>query len=641
MSSKFSDEENDVASSEPLYGVDRDSTSNYSDYFDFDSFRQSKDSMAEHKLEKRLEEFTDAIERRQMSEFNPRWKTDVEELIKNNVQDERERLIVLLLKKICSFRDPSNRLFIICCYWFLKNKILTSEESFTASSEPKLPRVISNRDKKDGFILQCLDVSTYKRDYVEEEPLGSGGFGAVFKARHKVDGRHYAVKKIIFRCRQFVPRFADTLLREVQVLSRVTSGNIARYYGAFIEQCSEEEATRYCQEQNLSQVTWTASETSGCPSSTVNTTFNKYFNKISGSEVQKKTSAIHPVPLQTQFSQRLINIFPESGKYNHLQLFLLMEFCGYHTLKDYITVQDRIPNLEEIMSILVQCLYALESLHLLQIVHRDVKPSNIFLKPPENLKLKDPEPYFEGTLHMHQESKRIKQIASGKPELPLISNCVVKLGDFGLSKFCDSYAKGDFDNHIQSPIVIDECNTSKQSPSLTANVGTRFYSAPEIRDASDYDVKVDIYSLGIVFFELLSPPFRTMHERAIALSNLRKKGVPREILEKFGKDIASMLEQMVDTNPETRSSVKELIQMVHLHKSGQNSRHLLSAGQYAGADLQEDEARKQYGLLSKSELINLIIMRDTTLAEQRRKFAINGSAEARSEKSTSHHSVGP
>jgi len=135
-----------------------------------------------------------------------------------------------------------------------------------------------------------------------------------------------------------------------------------------------------------------------------------------------------------------------------------------------------------------------------------------------------------------------------------------------------------------------------------------------------------------------------MHERAIALSNLRKKGVPMEIEEKFGKDIASMLEQMVDTNPETRSSVKELLQMevvaLHLHKSGQNFSDLLSAGQNVGADLQEDDARKQYGLLSKSELINLIIMRDMTLAEQRKKFAINGSAEARSEKSASEHSAG-
>ena len=38
--------------------------------------------------------------------------------------------------------------------------------------------------------------SRYKEEFEEIEALGEGGFGCVFEARHKLDGRRYAIKKI-------------------------------------------------------------------------------------------------------------------------------------------------------------------------------------------------------------------------------------------------------------------------------------------------------------------------------------------------------------------------------------------------------------------------------------------------------------
>lgn len=40
--------------------------------------------------------------------------------------------------------------------------------------------------------------SRYDTDFLEIRPLGRGGFGDVFEVQHKVDGVHYAVKKIKF-----------------------------------------------------------------------------------------------------------------------------------------------------------------------------------------------------------------------------------------------------------------------------------------------------------------------------------------------------------------------------------------------------------------------------------------------------------
>ena len=38
--------------------------------------------------------------------------------------------------------------------------------------------------------------SRYANDFIEVEKIGQGGFGTVYKARHKIDGNIYAIKKI-------------------------------------------------------------------------------------------------------------------------------------------------------------------------------------------------------------------------------------------------------------------------------------------------------------------------------------------------------------------------------------------------------------------------------------------------------------
>ena len=83
--------------------------------------------------------------------------------------------------------------------------------------------------------------------------------------------------------------------------------------------------------------------------------------------------------------------------------------------------------------------------------------------------------------------------------------------------------------------------TSSQE-SLTGGVGTTFYRAPEqegfksraTRQGKDtsYDMKADIYSLGVVLFELFSEPFPTYMERAETLSRLRGEGLSKQVTSK-------------------------------------------------------------------------------------------------------------
>ena len=92
-----------------------------------------------------------------------------------------------------------------------------------------------------------------------------------------------------------------------------------------------------------------------------------------------------------------------------------------------------------------------------------------------------------------------------------------------------------------------------------------------------YDEKVDIYSLGIIFFELYQP-FTTVMERACAIGRLKKGVFPEGFVEKYPKEVAkkkvyiahyfliclllqsALILWMMDDNPEHRPTAKQLLE---------------------------------------------------------------------------------
>ena len=74
--------------------------------------------------------------------------------------------------------------------------------------------------------------SRYIKDFVESGRLGKGGFGEVVRARNKLDGRFYAIKKII----QTSTSALSGVLSEIILLSSMNHPNVVRYYTAWIEE---------------------------------------------------------------------------------------------------------------------------------------------------------------------------------------------------------------------------------------------------------------------------------------------------------------------------------------------------------------------------------------------------------------------
>ncbi|XP_046598910.1 eukaryotic translation initiation factor 2-alpha kinase isoform X2 [Neodiprion lecontei] len=118
----------------------------------------------------------------------------------------------------------------------------------------------------------------------------------------------------------------------------------------------------------------------------------------------------------------------------------------------------------------------------------------------------------------------------------------VKIGDFGLvtamTVGCD-----------EVPDERPEINKFKNTVH-TARVGTHLYMSPEQMTGQAYDYKVDIYSLGIILYELLVP-FKTEMERTIALRDLRKSIFPSDFSLKYTAEY-NLLKMMLDENPKKR-----------------------------------------------------------------------------------------
>ena len=71
-------------------------------------------------------------------------------------------------------------------------------------------------------------------------------------------------------------------------------------------------------------------------------------------------------------------------------------------------------------------------------------------------------------------------------------------------------------------------NTTAADDGLTGQIGTALYIAPEISQSSRtsyYTQKVDMYSLGVIFFEMCYNPLQTGMERIKVLTDLRSPSV--------------------------------------------------------------------------------------------------------------------
>lgn len=179
-------------------------------------------------------------------------------------------------------------------------------------------------------------------------------------------------------------------------------------------------------------------------------------------------------------------------------MYFYMEYCNYGDLSDYITLNKTIDEniaLYFISAIISAMLLAQEK----KVIHRDLKPANILLHKDKN-------------------------------------GCIIpKIGDFGLSKVCDE----------------DSSIATKQ----TFNQGTPYYMAPQIYEKNVYSNKCDVWSCGIILYEMLFGNKPWFGKNQVQLfQNITSLKLEFDDVIKISKPTKKLIKGMLQINEEKRMS---------------------------------------------------------------------------------------
>lgn len=169
--------------------------------------------------------------------------------------------------------------------------------------------------------------------------------------------------------------------------------------------------------------------------------------------------------------------------------YIVMEYLEGDTLKDFIEKQGKLSN-EVTLKFASQIASALEAAHAAKIIHRDIKPQNIVL---------------------------------------VNNNTIAKVTDFGIAKM-----------------------SSKDTITSSAStIGSVHYFSPEHAKGCYTDEKSDIYSLGVVMYEMATGqlPFNADSPVTVALKQIQETPVnPNEIVPSISNMLNNIIMKAMEKN---------------------------------------------------------------------------------------------
>ena len=208
--------------------------------------------------------------------------------------------------------------------------------------------------------------------------------------------------------------------------------------------------------------------------------------------------------------QNIMKIYAE-GVWNK-RPYLVLEYLKGQTLLDKIEYYTKF-SVKEACEIMIQLLDAISYTHEHQIIHRDIKPQNIFY----------------------------------------LSNGIVKLGDFGIAK------------------------NEKEAENHGKILGSVHFLAPEVLQGKPFSVASDIYAAGITFFQLVTGvlPFDGSTKEVADAQIKSECPRPSSFVTSIPKELDEIILKAVDKNPRNRfkdaEEFKEAIQLFLLGKKQKKS----------------------------------------------------------------------
>lgn len=379
--------------------------------------------------------------------------------------------------------------------------------------------------------------SRFKNEFEHIKWLGKGAFGDVIKVRNKLDDGFYAIKRIELNPHR--TQLNKKITREVKLLSRLNHENVVRYYNSWIEMAAiedtnsteESESERNHKNRAKSPTEellslqnkrgWTLDKASECTSD--DSSIDTWIAFRSGSK-----SPIEPSEtVLPERSTNEISVLLQSPQKTSLHMYIQMELCEKSTLR--IAIDEGLyAEVDRVWRLFREIVEGLCHIHQQGIIHRDLKPVNIFIGHDDH----------------------------------------VKIGDFGLATTIIRQrhtAVGVLDHiDVSGSSGIPSSQLGKDI-SHTGQVGTAFYVAPELSHTNrktQYNQKVDTYSLGIIFFEMCHPPVATSMERCKIMNDIRLLNpvFPSDFPHSPSSHQTHLIKWMLDHDVKTRPSSQEVLQ---------------------------------------------------------------------------------
>ncbi|GAN06421.1 EIF2 alpha kinase Hri2 [Mucor ambiguus] len=345
-------------------------------------------------------------------------------------------------------------------------------------------------------------------------------------------------------------------------------------------------------------------------------------------------------------------------------LFIQMQLCP-STLHEYLKFRNQTPseyfddqqNIDLFSQILQGCAY----IHQQGLIHRDLKPSNIFLSRPATVpehrnRRRTPGNSSGASLSdtvmdckccsealipkigdfglaasvLHAEDEEEEVLDDEEDEHYLVSTFESQRSNSSSSSIIELFAASHPHSHRhRRHFSKDDASSSnsdsilslhaahsfknKERPRLrrnrTSGVGTRTYAAPEqlATPSYNYDEKADIYSLGIILFELYNP-FSSAMERAIAIDQLKKGIFPDKFSQMYPVE-KQVISRMMNPNPCLRPTALEILDLDTFNPP---SHH------HSQQEQQQQMVQMESAAISTTAELNII--HDREMAEMRDRY---------------------
>ncbi|KRZ26437.1 Eukaryotic translation initiation factor 2-alpha kinase 4, partial [Trichinella pseudospiralis] len=468
----------------------------------------------------------------------------------------RDRIsnIVLPLKNLINLMVAKRRSERWTCELLLSHSLLAGDASEDGETvDPsnsqcfyaELPQSIH-----DISSIDCYEQSKrIESEFQVLQVLGRGGFGDVLKVKNKLDRCQYALKRVPLSVGDISQ--SRKILREVKLLSQLNHDNVVRYYNSWIE-------TVHLKQNIRRNDCSTFSSTNGgglslellnldlkTPPSANNSSLIEWEDEHNDSDIlfensdSSETSSVDDlsskIPIENDDDDSLLIAFENDdeeqqsveGNSENSQLdstvrnpetiqilYIQMEICEKNTLRLAIDNGELFVKPDRAWRFFREILEGLTYIHSKGCIHRDLKPSNIFIS----------------------------------------LNDQAKIGDFGLAISGQSERFGVDDSQS---FTLNESDVKDS----TSNVGTALYMSPEMSDNHRCSAKVDVYSLGIILFEMFYP-MKTCMQRVDVLKELRKPEIiiPDDFLLVSKSDqLQKLLKLMLNHRSDQRPSSAALL----------------------------------------------------------------------------------